>query len=295
MVLLMPKTLKLSDGERHQLHQLSKRHNTPQQIVLRAKIILRASDGQNHREIARSLEINRQMARLWRNRWLESEGKDLSISQRLQDRERVGAPVKFSMEQVTELFALACSSPSDYGRPISHWTARELAEEIMKQGIIESISVRHVGRLLEEAEIKPHASRYWLTPPVDEEFDAKVKDITGLYLTAIERSQNGEHTISVDEMTGMQAIERLEKDLPMRPGKVARREFEYIRHGTQTLSANFNIANGKVIEPTCGDSTTESDFLLNIRHIIETDPDAKKWHLIPLLQNYATLAKADRI
>ena len=105
MALLMPKTLKLSAGERHQLHQLSKRHNTPQQIVLRAKIILMASDGQNHRGIARSLEINRQMASLWRNRWLESEGKDLSILQRLQDRERVGAPVKFSMEQVTELFA----------------------------------------------------------------------------------------------------------------------------------------------------------------------------------------------
>ena len=118
-----------------------------------------ASDGQNHREISRSLEINRQMARLWRNRWWESEGKELSILQRLQDRERVGAPAKFSMEQVTELFAMACCSPSDYGRPISHWTARELAEEIMKQGIIESISVRHLGRLLEEAEIKPHASR----------------------------------------------------------------------------------------------------------------------------------------
>jgi putative transposase len=124
-----------------------------------------ASDSQNHREIARSLDINRQMARLWRNRWLESDGKDLSILQRLQDQERVGAPVKFSMEQVIELFALACSSPEDYGRPISHWTSRTLADEIMKQGIIESISVRHVGRLLEEAEVKPHQSRYWLTPP----------------------------------------------------------------------------------------------------------------------------------
>jgi putative transposase len=124
-----------------------------------------ASDSQNHREIARSLDINRQMARLWRNRWLETDGKDLSILQRLQDQERVGAPVKFSMEQVIELFALACSSPFDYGRPISHWTSRTLADEIMKQGIIESISVRHVGRLLEEAEVKPHQSRYWLTPP----------------------------------------------------------------------------------------------------------------------------------
>jgi putative transposase len=124
-----------------------------------------ASDGQNHREIARSLDINRQMARLWRNRWFETEGKELSILQRLQDQERVGAPAKFSMEQIIELFALACSPPEHYGRPISHWTARELADEIIKQDIIESISVRHVGRLLEEAQLKPHASRYWLTPP----------------------------------------------------------------------------------------------------------------------------------
>lgn len=175
MARLTPKILNLSDGEpegasrpwrhRHELQQLINRQNTPQQIVLRSKIILKASDGQNHREIARNLDINRQMARLWRNRWLETEGKDLSIFQRLQDQERVGAPVKFSMEQVIELFALACSPPEDYGRPISHWTARELTDEIIKLGIIESISVRHVKRLLEEAELQPHASRYWLTPP----------------------------------------------------------------------------------------------------------------------------------
>jgi putative transposase len=110
-----------SDDERIQLQQLSDRHNTQQQIARRARIILRASEGQNHREIARKLDINRQMARLWRNRWLETSGKDLSILQRLQDQERVGAPVKFSMEQVIELFALACSPPEDYGRPISHW------------------------------------------------------------------------------------------------------------------------------------------------------------------------------
>ena len=165
MARLAPKTLKLGDSERSELQQLINRHNTPQEIALRAKIIFMASDGQNHREIARSLDINRQMARLWRNRWLETDGKDLSILERLQDQERLGAPVKFSMEQVIELFALACSPPEDYGRPISHWTARELADEIMKQGMIESISVRHVGRLLEEAQLKPHQSRYWLTPP----------------------------------------------------------------------------------------------------------------------------------
>lgn len=165
MARLTPKILNLSDGERDQLQQLINKHNTPQQIALRAKIILAASEGQNNRQIARNLDINRQMVRLWRNRWLETGSKDLSSIQRLQDAERSGAAVKFSMEQVIELFALACSPPSDYGRPISHWTARELADEIIKQGIIESISVRHVGRLLEEAQLKPHASRYWLTPP----------------------------------------------------------------------------------------------------------------------------------
>ncbi len=101
-----------------------------------------------------------------------------------------------------------------------------------------------------------------------------------MYISAIERYQNGERTISIDEMTGIQATERLEKDLPMRPGKVERREFEYIRHGTQSLIANFDVATGKIIEPTCGDSRTEEDFLLNIRRIIESDADAKKWHLI---------------
>lgn len=81
-------------------------------------------------------------------------------------------------------------------------------------------------------------------------------------------------------MTGIQATERVEKNLPMRPGKVERREFEYIRHGTQSLIANFDVATGKIVAPTCGDSRTESDFALNICDLIQTDPDAKKWHLI---------------
>lgn len=81
-------------------------------------------------------------------------------------------------------------------------------------------------------------------------------------------------------MTGIQAVERKEKDLPLRPGKVKRREFEYIRHGTQALIANFDVVTGQIIHPTCGDTRTEQDFAQNIRKIIESDPDAKKWHLI---------------
>lgn len=81
-------------------------------------------------------------------------------------------------------------------------------------------------------------------------------------------------------MTGIQAIERKEKDLPLRPGKVRRREFEYIRHGTQALIANFDVVTGQVIHATCGDSRNEQDFAQNIRKLIESDPDAKKWNFI---------------
>lgn len=84
----------------------------------------------------------------------------------------------------------------------------------------------------------------------------------------------------IDEMTGIQAIERKEKDLPLRPGKVQRREFEYIRHGTQSLIANFDVATGQVITPSCADTRTEVDFAAHVRAMIESEPDAKKWDLI---------------
>jgi len=162
---LAPKSLTLSEYEPTELEKLLNRHSIGQQIALRGKIILLAEQGKNNREIGRELNISRYMVRRWRNRWLELSERARPVMERLQDEQRSGKPAKFSMEQVVELFALACCEPEDYGRPISDWTARELAAEIIKQGIVESISPRHVGRLLEEAQIKPHQSRYWLTPP----------------------------------------------------------------------------------------------------------------------------------
>lgn len=160
-----PPTVKLDETEPQQLQQLVNRHSTPQQIALRSEIILLAGQGHNHREIARSLSITRDMARLWRERWLASSEKDIQVEERLQDVERPGAPATFSLEQILQLFAIACEKPETYGRPITHWTPRELADEMVKQGIVESISPRHVGRLLQEATLKPHQSGYWLNPP----------------------------------------------------------------------------------------------------------------------------------
>ena len=90
--------------------------------------------------------------------------------------------------------------------------------------------------------------------PPDPKFDEKVKDICDTYLSAIERAERGEQTISIDEMTGIQALERKFANQPMRPGKRERQEFEYIRHGTQTLIASFDVARGQVVQASVGDT-----------------------------------------
>lgn len=99
-------------------------------------------------------------------------------------------------------------------------------------------------------------------------------------MSAIERAKQGERTVSLDEMTGIQATERKAATKPMRPGKRERREFEYIRHGTQTLIASFDVSQGQVVEATVGDRRTETDYLNHVQHLIKTDPKAVKWHLV---------------
>jgi transposase len=155
----------LSNSERDVLETLLNRHNTPQQIALRAKIILRASKGETHGDIAEALGVTKDTSRLWRRRWLELSAREVPVIDRLQDAPRPGAPTTFTLEQITQLYAIACNPPEQYGRPISHWSSRELADELRLQQIVESISPRQVGRYMEEADLKPHRSGYWLNPP----------------------------------------------------------------------------------------------------------------------------------
>jgi putative transposase len=155
----------LTPEEQTALEKIARRPSTAQQIALRATIVLRAAQGASHGAIARELGITKDTSRLWRNRWLELSARGLPVEDRLQDAPRPGCPPTFTLEQITQLYALACAPPEQYGRPISHWTDAELADEMMKQPFVDSISPRHVGRLLAEAELKPHQTRYWLHPP----------------------------------------------------------------------------------------------------------------------------------
>jgi DDE superfamily endonuclease len=101
-----------------------------------------------------------------------------------------------------------------------------------------------------------------------------------VYASAPQRARQGERTISLDELTGVQAIERKHPDLPMQPGHVLRREFEYIRHGTLSWFINFDVVTGQVIEPSWGPTRTEEDALAHIQRLVASDPKATKWHLI---------------
>jgi len=158
-------TITLSDTDQQALEKLALRPSTPQQIAQRARIVLKAALGQNNAEIARTLNISIKMARQWRCRWVRTSEQSLTVMERLQDSERPGAPLKFTLEQQVECMAMACRDPMEYSRPISHWSAHELADELIKQDIVKKISPRQVGRWLAEAELKPHQSRYWLFPP----------------------------------------------------------------------------------------------------------------------------------
>jgi len=146
-----PPEIKLSDEERQGLEKLVRRHSTPQQIALRGRIVLAAADGKNNAQIAQEFGLNVQTARLWRNRWLTLSPialDDVSVKERLEDLPRPGAPRQITADQRCQIEAMACEEPEDSERPISHWTGREIADEIMKRGILETISPRHAARLL---------------------------------------------------------------------------------------------------------------------------------------------------
>jgi transposase len=122
--------------------------------------------------------------------------------------------------------------------------------------------------------------RYYLTPEPDPQFDEKIADINHLYQTAQERAERGEATVSTDEMTGVQALERKHPDLPMQPGRVLHREFEYIRHGTLSFSVNFDVASGRVGQVSAGPTRNEADFLAHIQRSVEANPQIVQWHFI---------------
>jgi putative transposase len=154
----------LPGNQRRILESLVRRTLCPQALALRAKVVLAAADGQGMAQIGRELGCSRELARRWRDRFADAQtcwGASAEqwdadtlgdkIVELLEDRERSGAPAKFTPEQLCQIVALACEKrPEECGRPVSHWTARELADEAIGRQIVPAISPRHVGRFLKK-------------------------------------------------------------------------------------------------------------------------------------------------
>lgn len=135
---------------------------TSAQLIERCSIILLSADGVSNTEQGRLLSVDRQRARRWRTRWAENEARLLAaeregasdrdlanlLRELLADEQRPGTPPTFSAEQLAQIIAVACEPPEESGRPVTHWTPKELAEEVIKRGLVETISPRHVDRLL---------------------------------------------------------------------------------------------------------------------------------------------------
>ena len=153
-----PSAINLNDVERQGLELLVRRYTTGQQKVIRARIVLLAAMGKNNREVANELEVSLDTVRLWRQRWLDLQPislDDLSIEERLDDLPRPGAPPRLTANQICQIQQLACEKPEKSGRPISQWTSREIAAEIMARGIVDTISARHSARILKKTASNP--------------------------------------------------------------------------------------------------------------------------------------------
>jgi hypothetical protein len=197
----------------------------------------------------------------------------------LADAPRSGAPPKFSPEEICQIIALACEQPCDYERPITHWTVRELRDQAVQEQIVSEISERQVRRILHEADLQPHRVRCWLNGKVDPEKEQKIQSIGEVYGQAVAAAARGEVAFRVDENTGIQALQRIAPDRPMKAGRVQEIEFEYKRHGTIGLLAGLEVATGKI--EGCGEPTrTEKDFVALIDHLIQSRPHATKYYFV---------------
>lgn len=146
-----PPEIVLSADDRAELERLVRARTTGQQLVLRARIVLLAADGLSTSAVARVLGVDVGTARQWRARWRQFRAvppQELSVAARLADAPKPGAPARLRPEQVCQIVALACELPATSGRPISQWTGRELADEIVHRGITDRLSPRHAARLL---------------------------------------------------------------------------------------------------------------------------------------------------
>ena len=215
----------------------------------RARAILLAAEGQSVSAIARALGTCRSRVTQWRDRFQEQRLNGL------EDLPRSGRPPEITPLERHQVIATACRAPADFGFQRVLWDQATLAQAVMAAGLVRAISPRTVGRILQDAEIKPHRVKMWCHSD-DPAYQEKMRAIVDLYV----HLPKGEPVLSIDEKSGMQALSHRRAIQPAQAGRAARYEFQYRRNGTRCLFACFNVGTGHVLG-RCTTQRTRPDFL----------------------------------
>src|SRR5579864_3081614 len=256
--------LVLSDAERTELTSLAARRNTAQALALRARIVLRCATGRQNKQVAADLQIDQTTVGKWRRRFAEHRIDGL------RDEPRSGTPRTIDDARVEAVIVRTLESvPAD----ATHWSSRGMAKA-------SGLSVSTVQRIWRAFGLQPHRLESFKLS-TDPDFVAKVRDVVGLYVSPPQRAI----VLCVDEKSQIQALDRTQPLLPMRPGQPARRSHDYKRHGTTSLFAALDIATGRVIGKCYARHRAVEfrKFLDEIEAAVPADLDV---HLV--IDNYAT-------
>ena len=256
--------LVVSDGDREALVRFTRRAKTAQALALRSRIVLRCSEGATNREVARQLRVTPQTVGKWRARYIAGG------VQGLLDEPRPGAPRTVTDEKIEAVVVKTLESkPPD----ATHWSSRDMAKAV-------GLSQSTVARIWRAFGLQPWRAETWKLS-TDPQFVEKVRDIVGLYLDPPENAL----VLCVDEKSQIQALDRSQPILPMRPGTPERRTNDYLRHGTTSLFAALVMATGEVIG-RIHRRHRHKEFLRFLKTVDAETPAELDLHLV--LDNYGT-------
>jgi transposase len=257
--------LNLTDDERQTLEAWSRRRKTAQALAQRSRIVLACAGGDSNSEVAAELGISRAMVSKWRSRFAEKRLKGLT------DEPRPGRPRTVGDQQVEAVITATLEQEPAGGD--SHWSTRSMARS---QGMSQSA----VSRIWRAFGLKPHLVETWKLS-TDPQFIDKVRDVVGLYMSPPENAL----VLCVDEKSQIQALDRTAPILPMLPTTPARMTHDYVRNGTTSLFAAFDLASGSVLAQPYRRHRSQ-EFLRFLKLIDKAVPKDLELHLV--LDNYAT-------
>ncbi len=263
--------ISLTQNTRTDLQALARAHSTPQSLALRARMIVRAAElsSPTNLTIGRELGCSNLTVGKWRRRYLE-----LGLAG-LQDAKRSGRPRVIAGPTRVQVISVASTLPHDQDRSVTRWTLDEIVATLLDVLGRDPISRSSIWRILQDIDLKPHKSEYWLNSH-DEDFDTKANAICQLYTQALEYYEQGRLVVCCDEKTGMQVLERKAPTKPAQSGRRARREHEYIRHGTRVLINSLAVATGQIAW-TIGGTRKATDFVAHLKRAYQNFPRMKRY------------------